>query len=104
MDRAKHRAYPVREGPGIQIERTEVRRSRALLLRADDGIRTRDPHLGKVVLYQLSHVRVYANSTARPPVRKPSLRPGRPESSPTPLRGRQLIDPHGIDRRDGNDD
>ncbi len=27
---------------------------------ADDGIRTRDPHLGKVVLYQLSHVRVAA--------------------------------------------
>ena len=25
--------------------------------RADDGIRTRDPNLGKVVLYQLSHVR-----------------------------------------------
>ena len=25
---------------------------------ADDGIRTRDPNLGKVVLYQLSHVRV----------------------------------------------
>ena len=25
---------------------------------ADDGIRTRDPHLGKVVLYQLSHVRL----------------------------------------------
>jgi len=25
--------------------------------RADDGIRTRDPHLGKVMLYQLSHVR-----------------------------------------------
>ena len=25
---------------------------------ADDGIRTRDPHLGKVVLYQLSHVRM----------------------------------------------
>ena len=25
---------------------------------ADNGIRTRDPHLGKVVLYQLSHVRV----------------------------------------------
>ena len=24
---------------------------------ADDGIRTRDPHLGKVMLYQLSHVR-----------------------------------------------
>jgi hypothetical protein len=25
---------------------------------ADDGIRTRDPNLGKVVLYQLSHVRM----------------------------------------------
>ena len=25
---------------------------------ADDGVRTRDPDLGKVVLYQLSHVRV----------------------------------------------
>lgn len=26
-------------------------------LRADDGTRTRDPHLGKVMLYQLSHIR-----------------------------------------------
>lgn len=26
-------------------------------LRADDETRTRDPHLGKVMLYQLSHVR-----------------------------------------------
>lgn len=34
--------------------------------RADDGIRTRDPHLGKVMLYQLSHVRAYL---ARPPER-----------------------------------
>ena len=25
---------------------------------ADDGVRTRDPNLGKVVLYQLSHVRI----------------------------------------------
>ena len=25
---------------------------------ADNGVRTRDPHLGKVVLYQLSHVRI----------------------------------------------
>ena len=30
-------------------------------LRADDGIRTRDPHLGKVMLYQLSHVRASCN-------------------------------------------
>ena len=29
------------------------------VLRADDGIRTRDPHLGKVMLYQLSHVRTH---------------------------------------------
>jgi hypothetical protein len=26
--------------------------------RADDGSRTRDPHHGKVMLYQLSYVRV----------------------------------------------
>ena len=26
---------------------------------ADDGVRTRDPNLGKVVLYQLSHVRMF---------------------------------------------
>jgi hypothetical protein len=32
--------------------------SELLLSGADDGIRTRDPHLGKVMLYQLSHVRV----------------------------------------------
>ena len=31
-------------------------------LRADDGIRTRDPHLGKVMLYQLSHVRIPARA------------------------------------------
>ena len=30
---------------------------------ADDGVRTRDPTLGKVVLYQLSHVRVSAYNT-----------------------------------------
>src|SRR5579875_1606302 len=32
--------------------------------RADDGIRTRDPHLGKVMLYQLSHVRVPSTGVA----------------------------------------
>ena len=30
---------------------------------ADDGTRTRDPHLGKVMLYQLSHVRESAQAT-----------------------------------------
>ena len=34
-------------------------------LRADDGIRTRDPHLGKVMLYQLSHVRMLASGPLR---------------------------------------
>jgi hypothetical protein len=42
-------------------------------LRADDGIRTRDPHLGKVMLYQLSHVRMWCTpipgAFARPGVR-----------------------------------
>jgi hypothetical protein len=28
------------------------------VIRADDGIRTRDPHLGKVMRYQLRYVRV----------------------------------------------
>ncbi len=37
---------------------------------ADDGIRTRDPHLGKVMLYQLSHVRVGRQDT------KPGPTPG----------------------------
>ena len=38
-------------------------------LRADDGIRTRDPHLGKVMLYQLSHVRMLKqqSTSAAPP-------------------------------------
>ena len=30
---------------------------------ADNGVRTRDPHLGKVVLYQLSHVRARRYNT-----------------------------------------
>src|SRR5439155_23933981 len=44
------------ERPLVQALRN--RRGPASLPRADDGIRTRDPNLGKVVLYQLSHVRV----------------------------------------------
>ncbi len=34
------------------------RSSRAVTFGADNGARTRDPNLGKVVLYQLSHVRL----------------------------------------------
>src|SRR5205814_10533385 len=42
--------------PGSRV--TLGRAIRRRRLRADDGTRTRDPHLGKVMLYQLSHVRV----------------------------------------------
>ena len=31
--------------------------------RADDGVRTRDPQLGKLMLYQLSYVRVRLNDS-----------------------------------------
>ena len=34
--------------------------------RAEDGTRTRDPHLGKVMLYQLSHFRMHRNAPERP--------------------------------------
>jgi hypothetical protein len=51
---------------------------------ADDGIRTRDPHLGKVVLYQLSHVRVNAILTRHLRVTHHSG-PGRAEASLPPL-------------------
>ena len=39
-----------------------------LHLRADDGIRTRDPHLGKVMRYQLRYIR--APRTTLSPVAK----------------------------------
>ena len=34
--------------------------------RADDGIRTRDPHLGKVMRYQLRYVRMLPTGCACP--------------------------------------
>ena len=39
-------------------KKPDYRSSRAVALGADNGARTRDPNLGKVVLYQLSHVRL----------------------------------------------
>ena len=45
-------------------------------LRADDGIRTRDPHLGKVMLYQLSHVRIAFPEVFVPFERKEELSGG----------------------------
>ncbi len=53
---------------------------------ADDGIRTRDPHLGKVMLYQLSHVRVRLTPYQQAPV---GLSPVPPVHAPsTPVRTR----------------
>ena len=56
---------------------------------ADDGIRTRDPHLGKVVLYQLSHVRAPLESSKRRsdghPLRPTPEEPNPP--SPLPVSG-----------------
>ena len=43
---------------GIDTKKPDHRSSRAAVLGADNGARTRDPNLGKVVLYQLSHVRI----------------------------------------------
>ncbi len=43
--------------PGFENIKKTVNPSIYSLLRAIDGVRTRDPDLGKVVLYQLSHYR-----------------------------------------------
>src|ERR1700743_1955293 len=51
----QERASPAACVPGVQYAHQGAASPR---LRADDGIRTRDPHLGKVMLYQLSHVRM----------------------------------------------
>ena len=45
-------------GPCDGYKKPGYRSSRAVALGADNGARTRDPNLGKVVLYQLSHVRI----------------------------------------------
>ena len=48
-----------RRGRGKMVEKRKRAALAALLNSngADNGTRTRDPNLGKVVLYQLSHVR-----------------------------------------------
>src|SRR3954452_22419018 len=50
---------------GLGADFGSQNRIRTAILGADDGIRTRDPNLGKVVLYQLSHVRVGEENSAR---------------------------------------
>src|SRR5438552_3142350 len=51
------RTLPQRTLPRKALPQRAYRKGFPTLPRADDGIRTRDPHLGKVMLYQLSHVR-----------------------------------------------
>ena len=46
-----------KENPGLQAFRPQ---SRVAFSGAGNGIRTRDPNLGKVVLYQLSYSRIGA--------------------------------------------
>ena len=41
----------------MDTKKPGYRGSRAVAFGADNGARTRDPNLGKVVLYQLSHFR-----------------------------------------------
>ena len=43
-------SYHIRKNLNPKIE---------IFIRATDGVRTRDPDLGKVVLYQLSHCRIH---------------------------------------------
>jgi hypothetical protein len=68
-----------------------------LHLRADDGIRTRDPHLGKVMRYQLRYIRAPRTRSSpgakhddSPPVRA-RTNPFAPVHDPTWPRFRQLI-------------
>ena len=52
-----------KEGPKDTEIRPSERVSAWLRLRADDGVRTRDPQLGKLMLYQLSYVRIPLNDS-----------------------------------------
>lgn len=77
---------------------------RPVLIRADDETRTRDPHLGKVMRYQLRHIRVVAVSGNTETVTErvndsqtedgsPSVQPGQPRN-PLVQPGRVEADSH----------
>ena len=55
---------------------------------AGDGVRTRDPELGKLVLYQLSYTRIVSGYPVTPPRQRIKLRPsvvtGTPKILPWP--------------------
>ena len=55
MHSAKHR-IAIRSEP---MQKPPTRYGLAAYLRAGNGTRTRDPNLGKVVLYQLSYSRIF---------------------------------------------
>jgi Flp pilus assembly pilin Flp len=54
---------PTRTAGSVPRQKRKPRRSGAFYGGADDGDRTRDPQLGKLMLYQLSYVRAPVNDT-----------------------------------------
>jgi hypothetical protein len=60
-----------------------------LHLRADDGIRTRDPNLGKVVRYQLRYIRV-PRARSSPVAKRNISRSTRGRTNPFGVRGDAL--------------
>ena len=71
MDDAIEAAVEFESGAVGTIESTRLGLMPLHLLRADDGIRTRDPHLGKVMRYQLRYIR--APRTTRRPSRRTTI-------------------------------
>ena len=51
--------------PGLAVRSHRLTQLLCLPLRAEDGTRTRDPNLGKVMLYQLSYFRVFLKCDAK---------------------------------------
>ena len=61
-----HKSFPVRKARESTLNASNLYRHHPLLgfyFRAVDGTRTRDIHLGKVVLYQLSYNRITRRTT-----------------------------------------
>src|SRR5271165_5471226 len=62
-----------------------------LHLRADDGIRTRDPHLGKVMRYQLRYIRA-PRTTSSPVAKDDDSPPQRSGTNPSmSVRGQRIL-------------
>ena len=50
------------------LKRADVKAGSLSINGAEDGTRTRDPNLGKVMLYQLSHFRAQADTIRQEPL------------------------------------